>query len=234
MSPSPMVIPQLQACAWFEQDPPLAPGSGNFLDVAAGKADVASVEPMQRRRLSPLARGFCHVAQRLSPRGDVPVVFASQHGEADRTLAILKDLAAEREVSPALFSMSVHNAVPGLWSILQGNRASATALAAGPETFGWGLVEALGILQAEPTTPVLYVYADDRLPEPWAAGRAQPGLFSVGLLLGGSQGRTLALAREPGSEGQAGEALAHHFLAAWRGGPGVWEGAGGRWRWQFE
>jgi len=44
------------------------------------------------------------------------MVFASRHGEADRTLAILQDLAAGAEVSPTLFSMSVHNSVPGLWS----------------------------------------------------------------------------------------------------------------------
>jgi hypothetical protein len=227
-----LVIPHLQACAWFEkgpEDPRLAPGEGGGLEITWGPPDVAFVEPLVRRRLSRLARGFCHCAQRLSPPGDVQVVFASRHGEAERTLAILKELAADREVSPALFSMSVHNAVPGQWSILKGNRAPATALAAGAETFGWGLVEALGALEAAPDEPVLYVYADDQLPEPWAAQCAQPGLHAVALLLGGAQGRRLVFHQEAAPAGSTPGPEAQGFLKAWRDGQGAW----GRWRGRF-
>jgi len=231
--PSPSLsIPRLRACAWFEEEPAglgLTAGSDGPLELGWGPPDVAFVEPMARRRLSRLARGFCHCAERLSPPGDVQVVFASRHGEAERTLGLLKELAAGGEISPALFSTSVHNAVPGLWSILKGNRAPATALAAGAETFGWGLVEALGALEAEPEAPVLYVYAEDRLPGLWAESEPQPGLHAVALLLGGATGRGLTFQREDVPEQAVVGPEVFQFLAAWREGQGTW----GRWRGRF-
>ena len=231
MSSASITIPHLRACAWFEADPldpRLAPGIGDGLELTWGPPEVAFVEPMVRRRLSRVARGFFHCAQRLAPSGEVRVVFASRHGEAHHSWTLLQDLAAGRELSPNLFSLSVHHAVPGLWSILKGNRAPVTALAAGAETFGWGLVEAAGALAAEPGSDVLYVYADDQLPQPWAAQCPQPGLHAVALLLG-REGRRLTFQRDeaPGaSEGHE----AHQFLAAWRDGGGAW----GSWRGRFE
>lgn len=233
MSNVTLEIPHLRGCAWFDPQPPdprLAAGEYGALAIHAGPPDVAFVEPMLRRRLSRLARGFFHCAQAVSPPGEVRVVFASRHGEADRTLAILKDLAGSREVSPALFSMSVHNAVAGLWSILKANRAPATALAAGPDSFGWGLVEAAGALQADPGVPVLFVYADEPLPEPWAAPGSQPGSQALALLLGGGEGPRLRFHMRADSPGPAGPAQAQEFLAAWRDGGGDW----GRWRGSFE
>jgi hypothetical protein len=202
--------------------------------VCWGKPEVAFVEPMLRRRLSRMARGFFHCAQRLSPPGEVRVVHGSRHGEADRTLALLQDLAAQRELSPTLFSMSVHNAVPGLWSIFKGNHAPITAVAAGPETFGWTLVEAIAAWKADPASPVLCLYAEDRLPEPWAEGVPQPGLHVVALLLGGQEGPGFSLLREPGGDGLVSSLpQARHFLEAWRGGEAAWTGAGSSWHWQF-
>ena len=237
MPRSPLVIPHLRACAWFEEEPldsGLRPGSAGGLELGWDRPIVDFVDSMLRRRLSRLARGFFHCAERLGPPDNVRVVFASRHGEVDRTLAILTELAAEREVSPALFSMSVHNAVPGIWSIFKGDRAPMTALAAGAETFGWGLVEAIATFRADPACPVLYVYADDRLPEPWAAGLAQPGLHAVALLLGGEQGPELTLLRQPEPAGP-GCSLpqSHHFLRAWQGGANTWAGNEGCWHWQF-
>ena len=237
MPSSSLVIPHARACCWFEEDPqnPLLPaGAAHSLEVGWDRPGVDFVEPMLRRRLSRLARGFFHCAQRLAPPENVRVVFASRHGEVDRTLSILQELAAGREVSPALFSMSVHNAVAGIWSIFKGNRAPMSALAAGPETFGWGLVEAIATWRADPAWPVLYVYADDRLPEPWAAGLPQPGLHAVALLLGGDEGPELTLLREPSPGGPGSpEPQSHHFLEAWRGGQGAWQGPEGCWQWQF-
>ncbi|MDR3670406.1 MAG: beta-ketoacyl synthase chain length factor [Holophaga sp.] len=195
MASPPLVIPLLRAAAWFALDPLdplLAPGADGFLDLAWGEPDVAFVDRLQRRRLSPLARGCFHCARRVDPPEQVRVVFASRHGEAERTLAILQDLAAGAEVSPALFSMSVHNAVPGLWSILTGDREPFSAVAAGPDSFGWGLVEALAAFRADPSGPVLYLYGDDRLPDPWASPTPRGVLHAVALLLGGP-GRPLAL-----------------------------------------
>jgi len=236
---SPFVpIPLLRAAAWLGEDPgdpDLVPGSDGFLDLAMGEPDVAFVEKLQRRRLSPLARAFFHCARRLQPPAGTRVVFASRHGEGERTLAVLRDLAAGTEVSPTLFSLSVHNAVPGLWSILDGSRAAVSAVAAGPETFAWGLVDALALYRAEPAAPVLFVHADVRLPEPWC--RSAPcGLpHAVALLVGEPAARTLGLAREPGpvaAEPDMPQAL-HGLKALRRGSAPPWSGPDGTWLWQL-
>ncbi len=235
MTPWPLEIPLLRAAAWFGEDPAalgLGPGP-DWLDLAWGQPDVAFVEPLQRRRLSRLARAFCHCAQRISPEGDVRVVFASRHGEAERTLGILHDLAAGAEVSPTLFSLSVHNAVPGIWSILKGNRASACALAAGPETFAWGLVEALAAFAADPA-PLLFVYADDRLPEPWAEPTPAGFPHAVALLLGEPARGRLAMDRRAGAAPEPALPQSIHCLRALAGGPAEpWSGPDGTWDWQL-
>lgn len=240
MASPPLTLPILRAAAWLGADPgdpTLAPGADGFLDLAAGEPDVAFVERMQRRRLSPLARAFCHCAGRLQPPPGTPVVFASRHGESERNLAIFRDLAAGAEVSPTLFSLSVHNAVPGLWSILTGNRAPVTALAAGPESFPWGLVEALGAFRNDPAAPVLFVYADDALPEPWPDPVPKGLPHAVGLLLGEPAARRLALVREPAARESWEPDLpaSLHCLRALRaGGGGAWTGPDGAWAWAWQ
>jgi len=222
-----LAIPLLRAAAWFGEDPLdplLAPGADGWLDLAFGEPDVAFVERMQRRRLSPLARGCFHCARRAAPAGEVRMVFASRHGEADRTLAILQDLAAEAEVSPTLFSMSVHNSVPGLWSILNGSRAPFCAVAAGPASFGWGLVEAFALWAADSSGPVLYVYGDDRLPDPWADPTPRGQLHAVALLVGEPAVRRLAMTPRPVPEEPA-VPQSLQCLRALR--------CGGEWPWQL-
>jgi hypothetical protein len=240
MEPSPLTLPLLRAAAWLGADlgdPALAPGSDGFLDLAGGEPDVAFVERMQRRRLCTLARAFFHCARRLQPPPGTPVVFASRHGESERNLALFRDLAAGVEVSPTLFSLSVHNAVPGLWSIQTGNRAPVAALAAGPETFPWGLVEALGAFRADPATPVLFVYADDTLPEPWADPVPKGLPHALALLLGEPAGRRLAVTRNPALRADLEPDLAPslHCLRALRAGPGgPWTGPDGAWTWDWQ
>ena len=93
--------------------------------------DVSFLPAMQRRRLSRLARMAFSVGWPLAEGlQDLPLVFISRHGETPRTLDILSDLANEQPLSPTQFSLSVHNAVIGLWSILRGETSEMTALAA--------------------------------------------------------------------------------------------------------
>jgi Beta-ketoacyl synthase, N-terminal domain len=91
-------------------------------------------------------------------------VLASRHGEFSRTLSILKSLAEGELPSPAEFSMSVHNALLGLLSIHSRNTRGHTALAAGPDTFGFGLIEAVARLIEQPNEPVLLIFGDEPLP----------------------------------------------------------------------
>ena len=93
--------------------------------------DVSFLPAMQRRRLSRLARMTFSVGWPLAEgREALPLVFISRHGETPRTFDILSDLAAEQPLSPTQFSLSVHNAIIGLWSIMRGETSEMTALAA--------------------------------------------------------------------------------------------------------
>ena len=90
-------------------------------------------------------------------------MIASRHGEYDRTTAILTSLADRESVSPAEFSMSVHHGLAGLLSIHAGNKRGHVAVAAGADTFCFGLVEAALALADEPEIPVLLIYYDAEL-----------------------------------------------------------------------
>lgn len=137
---------------------------------AAGQPDVAFLPAMQRRRLSPLARMVFSVAWPLADgRPPMPLIFVSRHGETGRSLELLRELAVEQPLSPTQFSLSVHNAVIGLWSILRQDTSEMTAIAGERDGFEHGLLEAAALL-AEGATEVLVVAAEETPPElyaPW-------------------------------------------------------------------
>ena len=132
----------------------------------APKPDVSFVPPMERRRLTSLERAALSVAHKVLDGVDtasLPVVFASRWGEIGTTLKLMRQMHDEGEMSPAGFSNSVHNAAPGHLSILIGDTASYTAIAAGPDSYDMGLLEA-----SSHPGKVLFVYAEEETPEMYA------------------------------------------------------------------
>ncbi len=122
-----------------------------------------------RRRITPIGQRLLQAGAICARSEPEPLyVFASRHGEMTRTLSILTSLTGQNEMSPADFSLSVHNALVGLLSIHIRNTLGHTALAGGPDTFGYGFMEALACLHEEPGRPVLYCYGDAPLPDPYA------------------------------------------------------------------
>ena len=231
-------IPLLRAAAWSQEPLPGPPAPG-FLHLATGTPEIAFIEPLLRRRLSALGRGMLHCAGRVA--GDLPsvrAVFASQHGEPARTMPMLEDLARSLDISPTQFSMNVHNAVAGIWSIARRDRSACTALGAGAESFGWGLLEAFSLHLARPDEPVLFVYGDDRLPEGLAeAGSPDLPLHAVALLLGSPAVRRLHLGRDPFADGDLSPApQSLQGLRALGGEAQVprWLGPSGAWTWRLE
>jgi hypothetical protein len=77
---------------------------------------------------------------------------------------MLEAMADDDAPLPADFSLSVHNALPGLLSIGTRGRAGHTALAAGVDSFGFGLMEAGVCLLEKPDEPVMLAYYDEALP----------------------------------------------------------------------
>jgi hypothetical protein len=87
--------------------------------------------------------------------------------------------------------LSVHNTGSGLYSIASGNTAPSTAIAAGRDSLAMALIEAAGQLQY--ATEVLVVFADEPLPENYAAF-ADENTAAFGLAL------RLAKAGDPGAQ----------------------------------
>ncbi len=111
---------------------------------------LVEVPAMQRRRIERLGRmaiqAACWCEQAAEGDAEVPLVFASRHGDVARSLALLQSLAANEAMSPTGFGLSVHNAIAALYSIVRGNRSNYLALAAGAATAETACVEAFGLL----------------------------------------------------------------------------------------
>jgi hypothetical protein len=132
--------------------------------VAGADPAVAAMPAMLRRRAGPLGKMALEVAyQCLGERRDVPTVFSSRHGEAVRAVSLLDELARDGQVSPTGFSLAVHNASAGLFSIARADRANHIALAAGAATMEHAVIEACGLL-ADGAPEVLLVAYDCALP----------------------------------------------------------------------
>jgi hypothetical protein len=134
--------------------------------VAAGRStpSVRAMPSILRRRAGFLGKMAMEVAyQCLGARIDIPTVFSSRHGEASRSADLLLDLAHGVPLSPTSFSLSVHNAAGGLFSIARGDRAPNMALAAGASSVEHAVIEACGLI-SEGASEVLLVVYDCPLP----------------------------------------------------------------------
>lgn len=140
---------------------------------------------MQRRRLSPFAKVALHCALDAvgSQPHTMPVVFASRHGDLARTNKLIESVAANDELSPTQFGLSVHNAVAGLYSILTHNTAAISSVAAGEATFMAGLLDAVCKLHIHPQGRLLYLYCDLPVPECYQGYLAPQAGIGLALLL---------------------------------------------------
>ncbi|SMG16984.1 beta-ketoacyl synthase chain length factor [Paraburkholderia susongensis] len=128
---------------------------------ASAAPDIGFIEPIVRRRLSTLSKVALKVAHDCVVQDPVRVVFASRHGELRRTTDILRSISAGEPVSPTAFSLSVLNAMTGIFGIARGDRSAASAISAGAQTLGYALLEAYAQYATQPDAPVLLVYADE-------------------------------------------------------------------------
>lgn len=120
----------------------------------------------QSRRMSELTRISVDLALKVSGGKNIDhVVFASRHGELINSTELLSMMAEGEILSPTLFSQSVHNTAVGVYSVLAKNRAAATAVAAGANSFHMGLISSYAFLQKHPQANILYISADQLIPE---------------------------------------------------------------------
>lgn len=156
-------------CCW--------PG-GAVLPYNQGNADVGFLPMMQRRRLSPLAKAACAVAWNCrAAAGEMPGIFYSAHGESSYYFDMLEDMSAGEAVSPSRFSLCVHNAIAGQFSLYSENPLPYIALAGGSDGLFAGFLEAAGLLLDVPQVmlvcyeqplPAIYHPYVESSPHTWA------------------------------------------------------------------
>ncbi|MDR8525497.1 beta-ketoacyl synthase chain length factor [Shewanella fidelis] len=134
---------------------------------------LAHVPAMQRRRLSKLTKIVLEAVHQCAPKPQCRSIFASQHGEINRTIDLLNNIVEGEALSPTGFSQSVHNTASGIFSIFNGNRAASTSIAAGSNTFSQAFIEAYAQLHSNPE-PLLLVYADEPVPQVYSQFASQP------------------------------------------------------------
>lgn len=169
---------------------------------APEKPDLAWVPALKRRRLSALARVVFQVLGDCSDDGEqIPVVFSSGMGELARTQNLLEAIASDAPLSPTAFSLSVHNATGGMWSMQRDVRAPVIALAPSEQSPVPALLEAAGLLDegAQAVTVVFYEAPFPEFYTPFMNSPAEP--FALALRLCRAQdnegGVCLALDCEP-------------------------------------
>jgi len=204
--------------AWLEWS------SGHRSIEGESEPTVRAMAPMLRRRAGALAKMALEVAYRcLGERRDVPMVFCSRHGETERSVTMLSELANRQPLSPTSFSLAVHNGVGGLFSIARADRANHIALAAGSSSVEHGVIEACGLLaDGEPTVllvvydlplPPLYRSFQDCQEQPFAWAWLMESAGSNKLTLAWSPGNPVAAAGASGLPGGL-EVLRFYLLGA--------------------
>jgi hypothetical protein len=165
------------------------PVAGTDLPNAAAQAKL-------RRRSSLLVNMVIDVASQASQHAGVPlsrlrVVVGSAYGELATLVAMLDERERDGVLSPLRFQNSVHNAAAGQLSIVHGNKAPATSLAAGNDTVAMVLLEAMTLL-ALGGDEVIAIVADEPLPQSIRPGHHASAIAAA-----------LVLAPDTGGAGEA-------------------------------
>lgn len=170
------------AGAWLRGEP----------DPAVASAPAELLPAALRRRASALSRMVAEVASAAAAGsgadlGRVSIVLGSAFGELGAAVEMIRSFRdGEGMPSPTRFHNSVHNTAVAYASMAAGNHGLATAVAAGDDTAGAALLEALGVLE-ERGGEVLLALADEAVPPPLAPLRPfAPG--AVALVLSAAPG----------------------------------------------
>jgi beta-ketoacyl synthase-like protein len=155
------------------------PPSSARADFAGGASPaIRELPALLARRASRGARAGLRAALDCTRglAGPVKTVFASRHGEVARSVELLEALARGEPLSPMAFSLSVHNAAAGLFSIGRGDRAASSSVTAGRDSVPMAVLEACGVL-AEGASHVLVVAHDEPVPAPFQRYVAEPSAY---------------------------------------------------------
>lgn len=165
----------LGAGVWTPSAPTLVSFLAGEARAAQVRPDAQLLTPRMRGRASLLTAMFANVAEQavraagLDAR-TLPSLFGSAYGEMGTIRALLAQLSAAGDLSPARFQASVHNTAAGQLSIALGNRSFSSSIAAGHDTLAMLCIEACAFLEDQPGQ-LLVVCGDEG-----ASPELQPGL----------------------------------------------------------
>jgi hypothetical protein len=208
------------------------------LTARSDQINLPHLPPSLRRRISDIGQQAFRCSFALSEQHEARFVFCSRYGELDRTTRILESLSDGEPVSPTDFSLSVHNGLAGLLSIAWKNTAGHTAISAGSESFGYGLLEAVTYVHRGTEDAVLLLYFDDPRASPYeGADFREPGMaLSMLLKPPSNDGRDFALGLErrgsPGPSATTAQPLDFLEFIANGEHERIWSGERHLWRWQ--
>jgi len=136
---------------------------------------LVEMAPMQRRRVERLGRAALQVAWRCQgdDQRDIPLVFATRHGDLSRTHQMLAELARDQPLSPTQFGLSTHNAIPAQYSIARVLIGHYSVVSAGAASVEAAIVEAQALL-ADGAPAVLVTVFDAPTPGDFAHYRDEP------------------------------------------------------------
>ncbi|OOF70737.1 beta-ketoacyl synthase chain length factor [Rodentibacter caecimuris] len=142
--------------------------------------------PIKRRRLSDSARLFFEAAWNLisTAEANIPVVYASNNSEINRSFGLWHTLLQEGNVSPTSFSLSVHNALVGQWSEFRQVTAETVSITARRDNLESALLEA-HLLLNDGYSRVLVVAAESPLLDCYNVNPVyrQPFAYALALLV---------------------------------------------------
>lgn len=102
--------------------------------------DVNFIPPILRRRLSTLDKASLTVLNNVFTDNSENIVFSSQFGQMDRLVKIIGQYREDNEVSPNVFSCSVHNYSVGFFLFNKKKTIPYTALSSGENTISESLL----------------------------------------------------------------------------------------------
>jgi hypothetical protein len=192
---------------WLPGFPSLAAWIEGRHDAQAQAPPGRSLDRVSRRRASFLGRAVADVCAealcdaQVDP-ATVQTVIGSAIAESATLLGLLEQMWRRKEpVSPAAFTMSVHNAASGLISISSGNRSFTTSLAADENTPAVALLEGIAMVLVT-GQPAVVACGDESAPEGLIAEEQSWGPLAAALVLTpqqpGRRPRAVLRVRRPG------------------------------------
>lgn len=147
--------------------------------------DISFTDPMFRRRLSQISKMTIQVVHDILPiKHETKIIFCSFRGEVSRQYSINEMVIQDNDLMPAAFSLSVFNAPVALASMAFELKGGYSAIYPGNNSFFTGLAAAQAALLTGSNDELVFVYADEAVPQEYSGIVSEnPAPLAFALLL---------------------------------------------------